>query len=78
MQELRCMIHGRTIELSSDPGITDGCEVVVTIRPVIDRAAQIAAIHDTAGCMAGDVEFDTIMNEIERDHRGHSDSSHCK
>lgn len=70
MEGIRGVIHGRTIELSGDPGITDGHEVIVTIRPIAnDYTARIVAIHNTAGCMAGDVEFDTIMAEIEQDRR---------
>jgi uncharacterized protein (DUF433 family) len=37
---LRGIIHGKTIELESEPGLADGQEVSVEIRPVTREAAR--------------------------------------
>ena len=58
------VIRGRVIELAEDPGIEDGREVDVVIRPVPESAAQIAAILRTAGSMAADPEFEANMDEV--------------
>ena len=63
------VIHGKTIELATDPGIVAGQDVEVTIRPVPDQAAQLAAISRTAGSMADDPEFDAIMAQLEQERR---------
>ena len=48
------VIHGKTIELQTDPGIADGLTVEVTIRPMPrpDLDARVAAIRRTAGAIA--------------------------
>ena len=68
---VRGVIHGKTIELVDDPGIEDGRGVEVTIRAVVNEAAQVEAILRTAGSMADDPEFDAIMAKIQQER--HSD-----
>jgi hypothetical protein len=63
------VIHGKTIALKSDPGIADGATVEVTIRPLPDNDARVAAILRTAGALANDPEFDAAMKEVERFRR---------
>jgi len=63
------VIHGRTIELKADPGIADGVTVEVTIRPLSEPDARVAAILRTAGSMADNPEFDAAMAEVERSRR---------
>lgn len=66
---VRGVVHGRTIELTGDPGIADGATVEVTVRAVADPDPRVAAILRTAGAMADDPEFDAAMEEIRRDRR---------
>ena len=63
---VRGVIHGKTIELLTDPGLTDGQEVEMTLRPVDQPDARIAAILRTAGSMANDPEFHAVMEEVQR------------
>lgn len=63
------VIHGKTIELQADPGIADGARVEVTIRPLPEADARVAAILRTAGALADDPEFDAAMREVERSRR---------
>ena len=68
-QTIRGVIHGRTIELLTDVDIADGQEVEMTIRPVAEPDARIAAILRTAGSMADNPEFDRAMDEVQRFRR---------
>jgi hypothetical protein len=76
---VRGVIRGKTIELTADPGITDGATVEVTIRPVTvrDHDATVAAIQRTAGALAHLPQddwdsLDTIVGERQGAgrHRG--------
>jgi len=49
---LRGVIHGKTIELLSDPGLSEGQAVEITIRPLGELKEQIAAIRATVGSLA--------------------------
>ena len=61
------VIHGKTIELATDPGIADGQRVEVTIRTVPAPDARIEAILRTSGSMADDPDFEAIMEQIGRE-----------
>jgi hypothetical protein len=64
---LRGVIHGKTIELLSDPGLADGQEIEMTIRPLAEPDTRIAAILRTAGSMADHPEFKAVMDMVQRD-----------
>jgi len=59
-------IHGRTIELTDDPGLQDGQEVRVQVTAVPPAAPWGEGILRCAGALADDPEWDAIMDEIHR------------
>jgi hypothetical protein len=66
------VIHGRTIELSVDPGIEDGQVVEVVVRVIKPAGAWGEGIRRSAGAMAAHwtADDDRILEEIRRDrHR---------
>jgi hypothetical protein len=69
---LRGVIHGRTIELETEPGIEDGRAVEVIVRskalPGPPPGWQAGGTHSAAGMMAEHwtEEDDRILEEIER------------
>jgi hypothetical protein len=70
--EMIGVVHGTTIELTQDPGIPDGAEVVVIVRPA-HRLARDGTwgdgIRRSAG-IAADVEgFDEAFAQIERERK---------
>jgi hypothetical protein len=74
---LEGIIHGKTIQLTDDPGLADGQRVEVKVRPVRSPEGRIAAIQQTAGALAHlpaeDWEaLDEIIGERQRSgrHRG--------
>lgn len=60
------VIHGRTIELQSDPGLGDGLAVEVLIRPAPVPASTGDGIRRSAGALADDPHWDAIMDEIHQ------------
>jgi hypothetical protein len=67
------VIHGRTIELETDPGIEDGQAVEVLVRVVKRTKAWGEGIRLSAGAMAEHwtEDDDRILEEIRRDrHSG--------
>jgi hypothetical protein len=57
-------VHGKTIELDEDLGIAEGQEVEVQVT-VIQPARQWGeGIRRSAGALADDPEWDSIMEEI--------------
>jgi hypothetical protein len=58
------VIHGRTIELTDDPGIADGQQVEITIKTVPPPRPWGEGILRSAGIMADDPDWDRIMEEI--------------
>lgn len=66
MTTYRGIIHGRTIELADDPGLADGDEVTVNVRPA--KAPVSArpgdAIRRTAGALADDGDWDEVMSRV--------------
>ena len=67
------IIHGKTIELQTDPGIADGVTVEITIRPLpsCDSAVKVEAIRRTSGSLAHlpQDDWDTL-DSIVRERQG--------
>lgn len=63
------VIHGKRIELATDPGLADGQPVSVIVRPVETADRIREAILRTAGSMANNPEFDAAMAQVENDRR---------
>ncbi len=63
---LQGTVHGRMIELTEDLGLTDGqaVEVHITIRSSSEQSG--AGLLRTAGALADDPQWDTVMKEIHR------------
>ena len=60
-------VHGRTIELDENPGLSEGQEVEVQVRTVSEARQQPGAgLLRTEGALADDSEWDAIMEEIHR------------
>ncbi|AGA30294.1 hypothetical protein [Singulisphaera acidiphila] len=67
----RGVIHGKTIELLEDLGLTEGQEVDVIVRVRKTRPEWGQGILNSAGAMAlyWTSEDDRILDEIEQDRR---------
>ena len=67
----RGIIHGKTIELVDDLGLTEGQEVEVVVRVRHPRPEWGQGIMNSAGAMAPywTAEDDRILAEIEKDRR---------
>ena len=68
-QTLHGVIHGKTIELMTDPGLADGEEIRVVIestRPAPKRGERLARC---AGALADDPYWDDIMKEIQQSRK---------
>ncbi len=65
------VIHGRTIELSSDPGLGNGQAVEVVVRAVDRPDAWGEGIRRSAGAMARHWtdEDDRILEGLHRDRQ---------
>jgi hypothetical protein len=68
-KQVQGVIHGRTIELTEDPGVEDGQQVMITIRTVSPARSWGEGILRTAGALADDPEWDEIMEEIYQDRK---------
>ena len=62
-------IHGKTIELDEDLGVADGQEVQVQVTIVPPARKWGEGILRTAGALADDPEWDTIMEQIYQDRK---------
>src|ERR1700676_5611098 len=53
---MKGVVHGRTIELETEPGLPDGQAVSVTVEPVVPKDSQAAleALKRAAGGWAND------------------------
>jgi hypothetical protein len=60
-------VHGRTIELTEDPGLSDGQEVRVQITALRAARPWGEGVRRTAGALADDPDWDGIMEEIHRE-----------
>ena len=63
------VIHGKTIDLTTDPGLADGQAVRVIVKPLSTTEQRRDAILRTAGSMANDADFDAVMAQVDRDRR---------
>lgn len=62
-------IHGRTIELTEDPGLQDGQEVRVQVTPLPPAAPWGEGLRRCAGALADDPEWDEVLEEIYQDRK---------
>jgi hypothetical protein len=63
------VIHGKTIDLATDPGLADGQAVRVIVKPLPTPEQRRDAILRTAGSMANDADFDAAMGQVGSDRR---------
>ena len=63
-------VHGKTIELYEDLGVAEGQEVELQVKIIPPKRQWGEGILRTAGALADDPEWDSIMEEI---HRGKQD-----
>ncbi len=54
-------IHGKTIELSEDSGLVDGCLVAIEMRPIAKPAEDNSGIYTSAGAFADWPEADACL-----------------
>lgn len=66
IKSIRGIIHGRTIELSEDPGVADGQEVEVQVKVRPPATEWGAGILRTAGALADDPHWDAIMDQVQQ------------
>jgi hypothetical protein len=67
---LRGVIHGKTIELQSAPGISDGVEVEVVVRRAPPERKTVGdGFLRTEGALSDDLEWDAIMDELDRSRK---------
>jgi hypothetical protein len=64
---VRGKVHGRTIELDEDLGMVEGQEVEVRLRIIQPVRKWGEGILRSAGALADDPEWDTIMEQIYQD-----------
>jgi len=60
------VVHGKTIELDEDLGVAEGQKVEVQVSLVPQPRKWGDGILRTAGALADDPEWDTIMEEIHQ------------
>ena len=63
------VIHGRTVELTDDPGVEDGQQVTITIQTIPPSRPWGEGILRTAGALADNPEWDVIMEKIYQDRK---------
>ena len=63
-------IHGKTIQLDSDPGIPDGAEVEVTVKVSAPKQKWGEGLRRSAGVAADIPEFDDAFEQVRRDREG--------
>jgi hypothetical protein len=68
---LQGTVHGRTITLADDPGVAEGQQVEVTLRPVAPASQPGEGIRESAGALADEwtADDDRILREIAEDRR---------
>ncbi len=69
-KSLHGRVHGKTIELDEDPGVAEGQEVEVQVTIVQPARKRGEGFLRTAGALADDPEWDTIMEQIYRERKG--------
>jgi hypothetical protein len=71
MQMIHGVIHGRTIKLTADPGLAEGIEVDVILRPTQPATTWGEGLRRCAGALADSwtSEDDEILAELEQDRQ---------
>ncbi len=73
LSDVKGVIHGRTVELTEEPGLPDGQEVTVTLRPVDASATQLPpgeGLRRAFGSWADDAQqLDEFLAEIRRSRK---------
>jgi len=66
---VRGVVHGKTIELANDPGLKDGQEVEVTLRPAPNSELSSEGLRRAAGALTDSwqPEDDEILDRIQQD-----------
>jgi len=65
MNTLLGIMHGRIIELKSDPGLVEGQEVEVNLRPIELGAEWGEGLRSCAGILGEHPEDDQILADIQ-------------
>ncbi len=66
MKTIHGKVHGRTIELLEDLGLTDGQQVEVQVKVVQETRQWGEGLRHCAGALADDPEWDAIMDEVHQ------------
>lgn len=66
IKSMHGIVHGKTIELSEDPGVADGQEVEVQMKVKPSRKEWGTGILRTAGALADDPYWDAIMDQVHQ------------
>ncbi len=69
MTSIHGIIHGRTIELTEDPGIADGQQVQVEVRALSATSKWGEGILRSAGGWCDHPELDEVMQAIQEQRR---------
>jgi hypothetical protein len=71
VRQFQGVIHGRTVELSEDPGVADGQQVEITIRAVPTPRLWGEGLRRCAGAFAADwtEEDDRTLEEIQQERK---------
>ena len=66
---IRGVIHGKTIELANDPGLKQGQEVEVTLRPATKPDSWGEGLRRAAGALTDSwqPDDDEILDRIQED-----------
>lgn len=70
-KELHGIVRGKTIDLTEEPGVADGLEVKVVIKPTEPGMTWGDGLRRCAGALADDwtPEDDQILDEIYKDRK---------
>ena len=63
------IVHGRTIELTEDPGVADGQRVEVIVKPAPHAKPWGEGFRRSAGGWINYPEMDAVMEQIQQDRR---------
>jgi hypothetical protein len=71
VRQVQGVIHGRTIELSEDPGVADGQQVEIIIKALPTPRSWGEGLRRCAGAFAADWtdDDDRILDEIYRERK---------
>ena len=63
------VVHGRIIELSEDPGVTDGQQVQIVLTAVPTQRSWGDGIRRSAGAAAEIPSFDEACRQVEQQRK---------